>query len=59
MADDLASLEFFLAQEDAQEGALARAVAADKTDFHVVDQRKLCVVEEHLVPVTFGRVFEL
>ena len=36
MADHLARVEFFLAQEHAQQRTLARAVAADEADLHVV-----------------------
>ncbi len=46
VADDLAFVEIFLAQQNAQQGGLAGAVAADETDFHVVGDRGFGAVEQ-------------
>ena len=60
MADDLAAVELFLAQQDAQQRALAGAVAADEADLHVVGERgRSAAVEQHLVAVAFVSILDL
>src|SRR5205823_1100171 len=59
MADHLAAVEFFLAEDDPQERALAGAVAADEADVDVVADRCLGAVEEVLVAITFVGVCDL
>ena len=51
MADDLALVELFFAQQDAQQRALAGAVAADEADLDVVGDRGFGTVEQHLVAI--------
>ena len=53
MADDFAAVEFFLAEQDAEQRALAGAVAADEADLDVVANGGLGVVEQNLIAVTF------
>ncbi len=59
MADDFAPLEFFFAQQHAEQRALAGAVAADEADLDVVDQRHLGIVEQHLVAVALVSILDL
>jgi hypothetical protein len=58
-ADHFAGVEFFLAQEDAAEGRLAGAVAADEAHLLVVGERAAGAVEEVLVAIAFVGVVEL
>ena len=39
MADYLAPVQLFIAQQDAQQGAFAGAIAAHESQFHVIDDR--------------------
>ncbi len=59
MADHLAAVEFFVAEQDAQQGRFAGAVAADEAHLDVVDDRRLGAVEQHLVAVALVSVFDL
>ena len=59
MADDLAAVEFFLAEQDAEQRALAGAVAADEPDLDVVAERGLGAVEQNLVAVALVGVRDL
>jgi hypothetical protein len=59
VADDLAPVELFLAQQDAQERALARAVAADEANLHIVGERSLGAVQQHLVAIALLRILDL
>jgi len=51
MAHDLPGVELFVAEDHAEEGALARPVAADEPDAAVVRDRRRGVVQEHLLAV--------
>ena len=59
MADDLAAVEFLFAEQDAQQRALAGPVAADEADLHVVGDRRLRAVQQHLVAVTLVGILDL
>ena len=54
MADDFAAVEFLLAEQDAQQRALAGAVAADEADLDVVADGRVGIVEQDLIAVTFA-----
>ena len=59
MADDLADIEFDIAQQHAKQRAFSGAVSADESDFDIVDQRGFGAVEQHLVAVAFASVLDL
>ena len=59
MADDLAGVEFLLAEDDPQQRALAGAVAADEPDLAVVGDRGRGPVEQHLVAVPLAGVLDV
>ena len=59
MADDFAHVEFDLAEQYAQQRALAGAVSADEADFDIVDQRGLGAVQQNLVAVAFASILDL
>ena len=52
-ADDVAGVEFLVAEQNAAERALAGAVAADEADFLIVGQCAVGAVEQLLVAVAF------
>jgi hypothetical protein len=53
MADDFAAVEFFLTEQDAEQGAFAGAVATDEAHLDIVAQGGLGTVKQNLVAVTF------
>ena len=59
MPHDFAGIELDIAEQHAQQRALAGPVAADETDFHVVDDRGLGPVEQNLVAIALMSVFDL
>jgi hypothetical protein len=59
MADHFAAVEFFFAQQHTEQRRLARAVAADEADLHVVGDRRLGAVEQDLIAVALVSVLDL
>ena len=59
MPDDLAGVEFLLAEDHAEERAFSRAVASDEANLAVVGDRGTGLVEEHLITVALGGVFDI
>ena len=59
MADDLAPVEFFVAEQHSEEGTFAGAIPTDEADFRVVGDRGLGAVEQDLIAVAFERVADL
>lgn len=56
MADHVAGVEIFVAEDDPQERAFPRAVAADKAGFPIIRDRGGGVVEKHLVAIPLRRI---
>ena len=59
MPDDFAAVEFLLAEDHAEQRALAGTVSSNEADFAVVGNRGARIFEEHLVTVAFGGVLDL
>ena len=59
MADDFAAVEFFLAEQDAEQRAFAGPVAADEADLDVVADGGLGAVEQHLIAVALAGFCDL
>ena len=59
VADDLATVEFFLTEQNAKQGAFSGPVAADKPHLHVVRQRRLGPVEKHLTAIRLVKILQL
>ena len=59
VVDHLAFLKFLVAQDCAQKRTLAGTVAADETDFDVVNDRDFGTVEQDLVTESFVSVSDL
>jgi hypothetical protein len=59
VADDFSPIEFLFAQENSQEGAFSRSVAADKPYLYVISQRGFGPVEQYLVSITLVSISDL
>ena len=59
MPDDFAPFELLFAQQDAEQRALAGAVAADEADLHVFGQRHFGIVEQDLAAEALVGVLQL
>jgi hypothetical protein len=59
MANHFAFVQLFVAQQNAAQGRLARAVAADKSHFVGVGDRHLGAVEQGLMPIALMSVDKL
>jgi hypothetical protein len=59
MEDHFAGVEFLFAEQNAAEGGLAGAVAADEADLVVVGEDGFGALQQDLVAVTFVSVFDL
>ncbi len=59
MPDHFAHVQLFFADQHAEQRRLAGPIAADEADFHVVDDRGLGTIEQHLIAVTLMRILDL
>jgi hypothetical protein len=59
MTDYFSAVEFFFPQQNAEQSRFPGPVATDKPDFHIFDERDICIIKEQLIAVTFFGVAEL
>ena len=59
MADNLPAIEFFLAEQDAEQRALPGPIAADEPDLCLIADDGVCVFKQHLAAVALGRFGDL
>ncbi len=56
MTNDLAAVEFFFTEQDAQQRRFAGSIAANETDFDIIDQGRFGTVQQHLLTIALVSV---
>jgi hypothetical protein len=59
MPDDLAGVEFLLAEDHAEERAFSSPVPSDEAHLAVVGDRGTGLIEEYLIAIALGGVFDI
>jgi hypothetical protein len=59
MMDDFPFFQLFFTQQELQQGRFSCAIASDESDFDIVNQRQLSVIQQQLVSKSFLSITNL
>ncbi len=59
MADNFSAIQFFLTEQHLEQRALSCPVPTDKTNLHIIRNRRFRAVEQNLIAVAFVSILDL